>query len=195
MLQIDKAILSMDILDRRFACDLKKCKGACCVLGDSGAPLEEDEVKILDEIYPTLKPFLRDEGIAAIEKLGTSVVDSDGDNVTPLVDNKECAYVVFEKGIAKCAIEKAYFENKISFRKPVSCHLYPIRITKYAEFDALNYHRWDVCKPAVANGQKEDIPIYIYLKESLTRKFGKEWYEQLCIASKEINKSKNLPNF
>lgn len=189
MLQIDKAVLSFDILEKKFACDLKKCKGACCVLGDSGAPLEEHEVETLRELFPTIKPFLREEGIAAIEKQGTSVVDSDGDFVTPLIDQKECAYVVFEHGIAKCGIEKAFFSNAITFRKPISCHLYPIRITKYSDFEALNYHRWEVCKPAETLGKKENTPIHIYLAESLTRKYGKEWYDQLRIAAQELTKS------
>ena len=195
MLQIDKAILSLDILDKKFACDLKKCKGACCVFGDSGAPLEENEVELLEELFLKIKPFLREEGIAAIEKQGTSVVDSDGDKVTPLINNEECAYVVFEKGIAKCAIEKAFFSNEIAFRKPISCHLYPIRVTKYSEFEALNYHKWKICKPAIALGEKEDTPLYIYLKEPLTRKFGKEWYEQLRIAANEVIKGNYPPSF
>jgi len=190
MLQIDGAILSFDILEKRFACDLKKCKGACCVLGDSGAPLEESEVNSLNELYPKIKPYMREEGIAAVEAQGTFVIDSDGDKVTPLVDNKECAFVIFENKIAKCAIEKAYFDGAITFRKPISCHLYPIRVTKYSDFEALNYHRWEVCKDAGVAGQKENIPLYIYLKDSLTRKFGEDWYKQLVIAAKEVFKYK-----
>jgi hypothetical protein len=191
MLQIDKTILSLDILDKRFACDLKKCKGACCIHGDSGAPLEENEVGLLEQLFFKIKPYLRKVGVTAIEKQGTSVIDSDGDKVTPLVNNKECAYVVFEAGIAKCAIEKAFLDNEITFRKPISCHLYPIRITKYFDFEALNYHKWEICKAAITQGEKDNIPLYIYLSESLTRKFGKEWYQQLRIAANEFNKGKN----
>lgn len=189
MLQIGDCILSFDILNTKFACDLKKCKGACCVHGDSGAPLEENEVDILKEIFSKVRPFMRREGINAVEQQGTSVIDGDGDNVTPLVNNNECAYVVFENGIAKCSIEKAYFSNEIAFRKPVSCHLYPIRITKYSTFDALNYHKWDICKSALKLGAKLNTPLYIYVEESLTRKYGKDWYEQLRIAAGELNKS------
>jgi len=189
MLQIDEAVLSFELLDTKFACDLKKCKGACCVLGDSGAPLEKDEVTLLESVFPLIRTFMREEGIAAVEALGTSIVDDDGDNVTPLVKNKECAYVIFEDGIAKCSIEKAYENEVISFRKPISCHLYPIRITKYSNFEALNYHKWEICKPALKFGKKANIPLYICLENSLTRKYGKEWYQYLKIAAEEIVKS------
>jgi hypothetical protein len=186
MLQIDHAIISFDILEKKFVCDLKKCKGACCVHGDSGAPLEKTEVKILEDLFPLIRPFMRKEGIEAIEKQGTSLVDNDGDEVTPLVNGKECAYVVFESGIAKCSIEKAYENQVIKFKKPLSCHLYPIRITKYSKFEALNYHQWEICKPAISLGKKENTPLYIYLKEPLSRKYGESWYKQLKIASEEV---------
>lgn len=186
MLQIGDAIISFDILEKKFVCDLKKCKGACCVHGDSGAPLEKEEVKILEDLFVHVRPFMRKEGIKSVEEQGSSIVDSDGDYVTPLVNGKECAYVVFEDGIAKCSIEKAYESNVIKFKKPISCHLYPIRITKYSKFDALNYHQWEICKHAVTLGKKKDIPIYIYLKEPLSRKYGESWYSQLKIASEEV---------
>lgn len=186
MLQIGNTIISFDIVEKKFVCDLKKCKGACCVHGDSGAPLEKEEIRILEDLFPQIRTFMRKEGIEAVEKQGTSVIDSDGDNVTPLVNDRECAYVVFEGGIAKCSIEKAYENNVIKFKKPISCHLYPIRITKYTQFEALNYHQWKICKHAISLGEKEDTPLYIYLKEPLSRKYGKEWYEELTFATKEI---------
>lgn len=189
MLQIGDCVLSFDILNVNFACDLKKCKGACCVHGDSGAPLEASEVKILEELFPKVREYMRPEGIKAVETQGTSVIDRDGDNVTPLVNGQECAYVIFEEGIAKCSIEKAYQSKAISFRKPVSCHLYPIRITKYSTFEALNYHKWDICKPALKLGAKLNTPLYLYVEESLTRHYGKEWYEQLRIAARELGQS------
>ena len=189
MLQIDDKILGFDIVTSKFACDIKKCKGACCVLGDSGAPLDEEEVGILSGLFPKIQPFMRPEGIEAVKNQGTSIVDSDGVNVSPLVNNKECAYVFFENKVAKCAIETAYQVGAITFRKPISCHLYPIRITKYSKFEALNYHRWDICKDAVKLGEKENTPIYIYLKEPLIRKYGNKWYEELKIAAPEILKS------
>jgi len=194
MLQIDDKIVSLDLFTSKFACNLKKCRGACCVHGDSGAPLEAEETEILNQIYPEVKPFMRKEGIEAIEKQGTSVIDADMDHVTPLVNNKECAYVIFEQGIAKCAIEKAYENKAVTFRKPISCHLYPIRLTKYSKFEAVNYHRWDICNPAIKQGEAENIPIYIYLKEPLIRKYGQKWYDELKVAAPEILKwnSENL---
>jgi hypothetical protein len=188
MLQIDNAVLSFDILEKKFVCDLKKCHGVCCVHGDSGAPLEESEIKVLDDIYPRVRPFMRKEGIEAVEEQGSSVIDSDGDKVTPLVMGKECAYVVFEGGVAKCSIEKAYESKVISFQKPISCHLYPIRVTKYSSFEALNFHEWSICKPALLCGEKKGIPLYIYLKTPLIRKFGEKWYEKLVIAVGEAIK-------
>jgi hypothetical protein len=191
MLQIEKTLVSLDISEKNFFCDLNKCKGACCVQGDSGAPLKSEEAEILEKLYPEIKPFLRKEGIEAIESLGKYLIDADGDTVTPLVNNKECAYAVFENGIAKCGIEKAFIAGKISFQKPISCHLYPIRVTKYSTFDALNYHRWEICKPAIENGDKKNIPIYIFLKDALKREYGDAWYEQLQIASTELKQAKN----
>jgi hypothetical protein len=194
MLQIDDTIISLDIIEKIFFCDVSKCKGACCVIGDSGAPLKQEEGAILKDIYPVLKPFLRQEGMDAIEKQGIYVIDFDGDMVTPLVNNKECAYTIFEQGIAKCAIEKAYNEKIISFHKPISCHLYPIRVTKYSRFDALNYHVWDICKSAANPKPINCLPLYVFLKQPLVREYGKEWYKQLELAAEEI-KRMNHPEF
>jgi hypothetical protein len=188
MLQIEDTIISLDIIEKKFICDLTKCKGACCVIGDSGAPLKEEEGTLLKEIYKDIKPFLRQEGIEAIEKLGVYVIDSDNDMVTPLINNKECAYTIFEHGIAKCAIELAYNEKVINFQKPVSCHLYPIRVTKYSKFDALNYHVWDICKPATNLGNLNNLPLHAFLKTPLVREYGEEWYKQLELAAKEIKR-------
>jgi hypothetical protein len=188
MLQIENTIVSLDLIEKKFICDLNKCKGVCCIHGDSGAPLEDKEVKILDDIFETIKPFLRTEGIEAIHKLGTSVIDSDGDKVTPLIDGKECAYTLFENGIAICGIEKAYNNGVVNFKKPISCHLYPVRITNYPEFSAVNYHTWDICKHAVKKGNIENTTVHSFLKEPLIRKFGKEWYNQLEIADKMLKK-------
>lgn len=182
MIQIGRNIVSFDVLEEKFCCDLGFCKGVCCVHGDSGAPLEKDEAEILENVFPKVKPYLRKESILSIEKQGFYIIDSDGDLVTPLLNGKECAYAYFENGIAKCAIEKAYFDKKIAFRKPVSCHLYPIRITDYKEFSAVNYHKWEICAEAVKKGKKENIPVYIFLKDALIRKYGQEWYNELIIA-------------
>ncbi|MBL0046591.1 MAG: DUF3109 family protein [Bacteroidetes bacterium] len=190
MIEIDNTLVSDDILERKFVCDLNACKGECCVAGDSGAPLEKEEAEILAKIYPTVKPFMNAEGIAEIEKMGVSLIDSDGDLVTPLVDGvKHCAFVIFENSIAKCSIEKAFYAGKVDFKKPISCHLYPVRITKYKHFEAVNYEEWDVCKPACNCGEKLDVPVYKFLKEPLVRKFGNDWYAQLELLAKE-HKSK-----
>jgi hypothetical protein len=181
MIEIGKTVISQDVFNEEFVCNLSKCKGACCVEGDGGAPLEADEVELLREIYPDVKPFLRAEGIAAIEAQGTSVTDWDGEKVTPLVKGKECAYVIFDDhGITKCGIEKAWEQGAVAFRKPISCHLYPVRITKYREFDAVNYHRWDICSPACSLGKELHVPVYKFLKDSLVRKYGEAWYQEVC---------------
>jgi hypothetical protein len=183
MIEIDKAIVSLELIEQNFVCDTSICKGACCVHGDSGAPLETVESETLKKIYPKVKPYMQLSGIQTIDKEGVAVIDTDGDLVTPLIDGKECAFTYFENGEAKCAIEKAWFEKKVSFRKPVSCWLYPIRITKCNDFDAVNYHRWDICKCAVAKGEKEKTPVYVFLKEPLTQKYGSDWYTELEIAA------------
>lgn len=186
MIAIDKTLVSDDLLDRKFVCDLVACKGECCVAGDSGAPLEPEEEAILKSILPEVIPYMNKEGIKEIKKSGVALIDSDGDLVTPLVDGvKHCAFVIFEDSIAKCAIEKAYYDGKIKFKKPVSCHLYPVRITKYKEFDAVNYQEWDVCKPACSCGEKLGVPVYKFLKEPLIRKYGKVWYKQLELVAEE----------
>ncbi|MFW5657112.1 MAG: DUF3109 family protein [Bacteroidota bacterium] len=190
MLQIDNKILSLDIIEKKFVCDVERCKGACCVHGDSGAPLEDNEVTILEEEYRNIKPFLRKEGVEAIENQGIWVVDSDNDKVTPLVNNNECAYVVFDNGIAKCGIEKAYTEGATYFQKPVSCHLYPIRTKKHKEFEGMNYDTWDICKPALKLGERLNVPVYVFVKDALIRKYGKDWYQKLKIAVNEIEKEK-----
>lgn len=186
MLIVDDCIISEDLADRCFSCDLAKCKGMCCVEGDDGAPLEESEIPVLNSIYPEIKPYLTPEGIAEIEKNGVSATDSAGEPCTPLVNGKECAYTVWENGTALCGIEKAFFDGKTSFRKPVSCHLYPIRIDDYGEFKTVNYHTWDICDSAVKCGEKTRVPLYRYLKEPLIRKFGREWYDELVSRCEEF---------
>ncbi|MDE5420389.1 DUF3109 family protein [Labilibaculum sp. DW002] len=187
MLQIGNAIVSLDVIEKKFICDFAKCKGACCVEGDSGAPLDDDEKAILEEIYPDIKEYLNEKGIAEIEKQGTSVIDSDGDLVTPIINDKECVYTVFENGLALCGIEKAFLDGKISYRKPISCSLYPIRIQKYEEFDAVNYNKWKICAPARELGFKMGTPVYKFLKDPLIRKYGEDWYEELKYAAEHID--------
>ena len=189
MIAIDNTLVSEDLLDKKFVCDLNACKGACCVKGDSGAPLDQQEANILDEIYDEIKPYLRPEGIKSIEEQGKYIVDVDGDLVTPLVKGKECAYVYFdEKNTALCAIEKAFKEGKINFQKPVSCHLYPVRISNYKNYDAVNYHTWDICKPACSCGSVLNVPVYKFVKAALIRKYGEDWYTKLELAALHIGR-------
>jgi hypothetical protein len=181
MIALGHTLISEDVFDKKFVCDLNACKGECCVSGDSGAPLSKKELKILDRIYPEVKPYMNEKGIAAVERQGNYVLDSDGDYTTPLVsEGAECAFVYFdEQQIAKCAIEKAYLEGKIDWKKPISCHLYPIRINEHRDYDAVNYHSWHICKPACECGKQLDVPVFKFLKEPLIRKYGEDWYQEL----------------
>lgn len=181
MIVIDKTLISEDLFDKKFVCDLNACKGECCVAGASGAPLDKEELPVLESVLEAVKPYMNKKGIKAIEKHGSYVVDSDGDYTTTLVgEGAECAFVYFDENkIARCAIEKAFYEGKIKWKKPMSCHLYPIRISKHKHYDAVNYSKWDICKPACECGKKLDIPVYKFLKEPLIRKYGKDWFKQL----------------
>lgn len=192
MIEIDDKIVSADILRECFACDLGKCKGICCVEGDAGAPLELEEVDELEENYAAYAPYMTEEGRREVERQGFMVVDSDGDYTTPLVNNAECAYAFEENGITFCAIERAYREGKCSFLKPISCHLYPIRVMKFSNGTfGLNYHRWGVCHDAVECGRKIGLPIYKALKEPIIRRFGEEFYKALECAEELIKEHEN----
>lgn len=184
MIQIDDKLLSLDLFERHFCCDLPKCLGACCVHGQSGAPLFEGEVDKISAELSTIKKYLKPEGLAAIEEQGVWVLDHDSDVVTPLINGEECAYSIEENGITFCAIEKAWLAGKVEFRKPISCHLYPIRIKKYESFTAVNYDQWSVCQPARELGSSLNLPVYQFLKEPIIRAFGHEFYEQLQEADK-----------
>ncbi|MCF2517815.1 DUF3109 family protein [Dyadobacter sp. CY351] len=191
MILIDNTCISDDIEDQLFVCNLDKCKGACCVEGDSGAPLDEDELAILDEIYPHVEPYLTQAGKDVIAKEGTYTKDWDGDYVTPIINGKECAYALYdERGILKCGIEQAYNDGKIAYKKPISCHLYPIRVTKYEQYHALNYDRWEICSPACSLGEELGVPVYKFLKDPLIRAYGPKWYNQLTQEIEERKESR-----
>ena len=179
MIQIDDKILSLDILKMHFCCDLAKCHGACCVQGQSGAPLTQDEVLILEDILKKITPYLKPEGIKSIKEQGVAVIDGDGDLTTPLIDGKECAYCINEKGVNLCAIEKAWLNKKVDFRKPISCHLYPIRVKDFKTFIGLNYDQWDICEPARKLGLEQNIPVFKCLKDAITRAYGEDFYLQI----------------
>ena len=190
MFQLGKTIVSEDILQKDFVCNLSACHGACCVDGDAGAPLTTDETKILEQIYPKIKPFLRPQGIAAIEAQGTWVVGAEQDLETPLIENKDCAYVIFDGKTALCGIEQAYNQGIIDFKKPVSCHLYPIRVKDFTEFAAVNYDKWDICDPACALGAELEVPVYKFVKEALVRRFGADWYMELEKVAQDLKQPK-----
>jgi hypothetical protein len=190
MIQIDDKLVSDDLREAKFVCDLSACKGACCVAGDAGAPLEVDEAKLLDEIYPAVLPYLPEHAQRQLERDGRWVRE-DGDYETPLVDGKECVYTIFEGGVALCGIERAWKEGKISFQKPISCHLYPIRINrlKAMQLDALNYDKWSVCAPACELGSKLKVPVYKFLKSAIERKYGEEFFLKLDEVFEALNTS------
>lgn len=187
MLQIKDAVVSLDVLECRFVCDLNRCLGECCIEGDAGAPLDENEKEILEKILPEIWDDLLPAAQQVIREQGVAYVDEEGDLVTSIVNGKDCVFTYYEPGgMCKCAIEKAYREGRLSFYKPISCHLYPIRVTRYDGFSAVNYHKWKICKAARALGVKEGVRVYQYLKEPLIRKFGADWYEQLETAVREL---------
>jgi Protein of unknown function (DUF3109) len=182
MLVIDDLLVSENLLDVHFVCDLEACKGACCVEGDLGAPLELDELSVLEEIYPLVAHYIPEKARQAIATQGKYIVHADGSATTPLVNGRECVYTVFRDGKAFCGIEMAHRDGKINYLKPISCHLYPIRIKHVVmmQMDALNYDHWHVCRPACKLGTQMRMPLYKFLKSSITRKFGEEFYVKLC---------------
>ena len=191
MLQIDDTIISLDVIESQFICDLCKCKGQCCVYGESGAPLEKDENDKINEILPIIWDELSPEAQALIEVQDMSSKDNDGELVTSIIKGEECVFTYFdEDGVCKCVIDKAYREGRITVPKPISCHLYPIRLQKYPNFTAVNYHKWSVCKPAVELGEREGVELYKFLKEPLIRKFGEKWYNELCDTVELLEKEK-----
>ena len=180
MFRIKDTLISEEIFSKKFVCDLKSCKGACCVEGYGGAPLEKKETKLLEKDFENIKPFLSKKGKKALSKEGAYIKANDGDFETPLVEDKECAYSILSPdGSLKCGIETAYDNGKINWKKPISCHLYPIRITNYKYFAAINYHQWSICSDACKLGESLKVPVFKFLKDALERKFGKEWFLKL----------------
>lgn len=180
MYAIDKTLVSQDLLEREFVCDLSACKGACCIKGDAGAPLEDHEIHILEEEHESIKPFMDGPGKRKVERDGVFEIDSDGDKGTVLLEDGRCAYALQDhNGVYSCAIEKANLEGKVDFKKPISCHLYPVRITKYPAYEAVNYDKWDICKPACDCGANLKVPLFRFVKDALIRKYGTQWYKEL----------------
>lgn len=185
MLEIQNTLVSLDLIERYFCCDIEKCKGECCIEGDAGAPLTEAERDTIDALMPTLRPMLLPSALERIDEAGTSYHDPDGDLVTQIVDGRNCVFTCYAPGgICQCAIEKACSEGRTGgFRKPESCALYPVRLTVYPTFTAVNYHRWKICSSAEKLGKKLNLRAYQFLKGPLTARFGQEWYDELCQAA------------
>ena len=186
MIQIDNKIISRDIFEQRFCCDVSVCEGYCCVEGNSGAPLEDEEAPILEAILPVVRPFLQESALKSIAEKGAWETDFENEKVTPLIDGKECVYAYFDGNICKCAIEKAYNEGLIDFVKPISCHLYPIRISKYQDVEALNYHSWYLCTGACESGENQNIPVFRFLKSAIIRKYGEQFFKDMEEVEKEL---------
>ena len=195
MLQIKDTLISLDLIDRQFCCDLIHCGGICCVEGESGAPVELDEIAELENSLPSVWEDLSEEAKAIIKKQGVVYADHDGEMVTSIVNGKDCVFTCYdEKGICFCAIEKAWRAGKISFMKPISCHLYPVRVKKFNNFTAVNYQEWSICSSARLNGKYLGLPVYQFLKEPLIRKFGQEWYNELSKAAEMLKNGMNGDN-
>lgn len=193
MLQIQDVIVSFDVLTKCFSCDLNCCKGACCIEGDAGAPVTPEEIAQIEELLPTIREGLSPEARKVIDSQGVAYTDPEGELVTSIVGGKDCVFTCYgEDGCCYCAIEKAYRAGLCKFKKPVSCHLYPIRVKKIGDGWGLNYDRWDVCKAAVLKGERNGIPIYKYLKEPLIRRFGQSWYDELDFTVEELHRQNIL---
>ena len=188
IVQIGDILVSEDVILEYFACDYPVCRGKCCIVGDSGAPLLEEELEPIEACYDVFSPLMREEGRKAVEEKGFFEIDRDGDLVTPLVPgSEECAFCLFENGNCLCSIERRFFEGKSSFRKPISCQLYPVRAVQLRNGTiGLNLHRWDICQCAFDKGRREGIRAYEFLREPLIAAYGADFYEALCVAAKQV---------
>lgn len=183
MLQIQDTLVTLDLAERFFCCDLGSCLGECCIEGDAGAPITKEEYEKLKEILPEIWDDLLPQAQEEIRANGVGYIDEEGDLVTSIVDGKNCVFTCYASdGMCQCAIEKAYREGRIDFYKPESCHLYPLRLIEYPTFTAVNYHRWKICRCAEILGRKNGVRLYQFLREPLVRRFGQEWYDELCLA-------------
>lgn len=194
MLIVGDAIVSENILEKHFACRLSKCKGACCVKGDAGAPLERNEIELIQNDLPEILPFVAQKGSESIGAKGFYEHDATGELVTACLPEGDCVFVAWESDVAVCGIEKAHLAGKTSFRKPLSCHLYPVRAKKIGDYTALNYHQWDICAPACAAGEEAKIPVFRFVKDALVRKMGQEWYDELELLAEDWLKNSDKNN-
>ncbi len=192
MILVQEILVSDDVVEKQFMCNLNACKGACCWEGDFGAPLEADEIEIIQRDYQKIKPFLSKEGRKVIQEKGKyTYFEEPAENGTPLLENGACAYMTYNlSGIAQCGIEQAHKAGVIDFKKPISCHLYPIRVNQDegAIYEALNYDRWDICSAACQKGKDQQITVYEFAKEAIIRKYGEAFYNELDAAAKHLKK-------
>ena len=191
ILEVGGILISSDILTERFCCDYEKCRGVCCIEGDAGAPVTLDEISGIEDALDTVWPDLSAQAQAVIDQQGVAYTDQEGDLVTSIVGGKDCVFTCYDGDNCLCALEKAFRGGKTKFCKPISCALYPIRAKTFADGTvALNYNRWSVCADAVKKGQSLDMPVYQFLKEPLIRRFGAEWYDELCSVADELRRPK-----
>ncbi len=189
MFLIQNTLVSLDVLEKEFCCDLDKCRGCCCIEGDAGAPISDEEVKQVEQILPLLLPDMTKQAREVVAKQGISYLDPSGERVTSIVNDKDCVFARTDhNGWCYCLIEKAYNDGRIPFKKPISCHLYPIRLTKVGNYTGVEYHRWDICHCARQLGKKIHTPLYQFLREPLIRRFGQEWYNELELTANEWKK-------
>ncbi|MDE6382654.1 MAG: DUF3109 family protein [Muribaculaceae bacterium] len=186
MLQIQHTLVSLDLIERYFTCDLDACLGACCIEGDAGAPLAPGEAERIEDVLPEIENDLLPRALAEIRECGASYTDPDGDLVTQIVDGRDCVYTCYaEGGKCLCALEKAFREGRVPDVKPISCRLYPVRLREYDGFTAVNMHRWKICRPAETLGRRLGVRAYEFLKGPLTARFGKAWYSELELTARE----------
>jgi len=191
MIEIEGKLLSLELFEKEFVCNLSACKGACCVEGDAGAPLTYEEVDILEDSLGKIRPYMTEKGKEVIDGKGVFYMDQDNEPVTSLVNGRECAFVSYDKnGVTKCSVEDAYNDGEITFKKPISCHLYPIRVAKLRKYEALNYDKWKICSDACKLGAELNVKVYQFLKEPIIRKWGEEFFEELTQIDQEIHKNK-----
>lgn len=191
MIEIGDTLVSTEIFDKKFVCDLERCKGACCIEGDDGAPLEEEEISTIEDLLPEIMPYMTKEGIEVVNREGVFYMDRFNEPVTSLKKDKACVFVTEQNGMYKCAIEMAYEDNEIEFKKPISCHLYPIRLKKIQDLTALNYNKWDICADACALGESLNVEVFKFLREPIITKFGVDYYKELEQTYQEYLKYKN----
>ncbi len=189
IIQVGNVLVSPDIFTEKFCCDLDKCKGQCCVEGDAGAPVTLDEIGGIEDSLDTVWTDMSASAQAIVDKQGVAYVDQEGDLVTSIVNGKDCVFTCYENGCCLCALERAYRAKKTDFVKPISCALYPIRVKAFNnDTFGINYNRWDVCKDAVIKGKELNLPVYMFLEGPLTRRFGVEWYKELCEVAEQLEK-------